>query len=100
MKAVARTLSSDPTTITRNIQALGRRRLLSLSPGQDLRERRVKLTERGERILLRALPNWRKAQSDVVASLNRAELTRLRSLLEQVGRRRNKPQAEHRKNLR
>jgi len=99
MKAVARTLSNDPTTITRNIQALGRRRLLSLSPGQDLRERRVKLTERGERILLRALPNWRKAQSDV-ASLNRAELTRLRSLLEQVGRRRNKPQAEHRKNLR
>ena len=32
MKAVARTLSNDPTTITRNIQALGRRRLLSLFP--------------------------------------------------------------------
>jgi hypothetical protein len=61
--------------------------LLALSPGQDLRERKVTLTKRGETSLLRALPNWRKAQSDVVASLNRAELTRLRVLIDQVGRR-------------
>jgi DNA-binding MarR family transcriptional regulator len=86
MKAVARMLNSDPTTITRNVQVLSRRRLLTLSPGQDLRERKVTLTKRGETILLRALPNWRKAQTDVVASLNRAELTRLRALLDQVGR--------------
>lgn len=87
MKAVARMLNSNPTTITRNVQVLSRRRLLILSPGQDLRERKVTLTKRGETILLRALPNWRKAQNDVVASLNRAELTRLRALLDQVGRR-------------
>jgi DNA-binding MarR family transcriptional regulator len=86
MKAVARMLNSDPTTITRNVQVLSRRRLLTLSPGRDLRERKVTLTKRGETILLRALPNWRKAQTDVVASLNRAELTRLRALLDQVGR--------------
>jgi len=42
-------------------------------PGRDLRERKVALTEKGEAILLRALPNWRAAQSDVVASLSRAE---------------------------
>jgi DNA-binding MarR family transcriptional regulator len=87
MKAVARMLNSDPTTITRNVQVLSRRRLLTLSPGQDLRERKATLTKRGETILLRALPNWRKAQNDVVASLNRTELTRLRGLLDQVGRR-------------
>lgn len=87
MKAVARMLNSNPTTITRNVQVLSRRRLLILSPGQDLRERKVTLTKRGETILLRALPNWRKAQNDVVASLNRTELTRLRGLLDQVGRR-------------
>jgi DNA-binding MarR family transcriptional regulator len=86
MKVVARMLNSDPTTITRNVQVLSRRRLLTLSPGRDLRERKVTLTKRGETILLRALPNWRKAQTDVVASLNRAELTRLRALLDQVGR--------------
>jgi DNA-binding MarR family transcriptional regulator len=83
MKVLARMLDSDPTTITRNIQGLSKRRLLTLSPGQDLRERKVMLTKRGEAILLRALPNWRKAQRDVVASLNRAELTKLRALLEQ-----------------
>jgi DNA-binding MarR family transcriptional regulator len=86
MKALARMLNSDPTTITRNVQGLSKRRLVTLSLGQDLRERKVTLTKRGEAILLRALPNWRKAQTDVVASLNRAELTRLRALLDQVGR--------------
>src|SRR3989442_14819274 len=87
MKVLSRMLNSDPTTITRNVQGLRKRRLLTLCPGQDLRERKVTLTKRGETILLRALPNWRKAQTDVVASLNRTELTRLRALLDQVGRR-------------
>src|SRR5882724_10775058 len=86
MKALAQMLNSDPTTITRNVQGLSKRRLLTLSPGQDLRERKVTLTKRGETVLLRAFPNWRKAQNDVVASLNGAELTKLRALLEQLGR--------------
>jgi DNA-binding MarR family transcriptional regulator len=91
MKKLAEMLHSDPTTITRNVQGLARRRLLTLSPGRDLRERKVTLTKKGEAILLRALPNWRAAQSDVVASLSRANLTRLRALLEQVGpRKRNR----------
>ena len=81
-------LNSDPTTITRNVQGLTKRQLLTLSRGRDLRERKVILTKKGETILLRALPSWRAAQSDVVASLTRAELTRLRALLEQVGQRR------------
>jgi len=85
MKRLSQMLNSDPTTITRNVQGLTKRRLLTLSPGRDLRERKVALTEKGEATLLRALPNWRAAQSDVVASLSRAELTSLRALLEQVG---------------
>ena len=88
MKRLAQMLNSDPTTITRNVQGLTKRRLLRLSPGRDLRERKVTLTEKGETVLLRALPNWRAAQSSVVASLSRAELTRLRALLGQVGQRR------------
>ena len=85
MKTLARMLDSDPSTITRNIQGLSKRQLLTLSPGQDLRERKVILTKLGRTMLLRAFPNWRKAQNNVVASLNRAELTKLRALLEQVG---------------
>jgi DNA-binding MarR family transcriptional regulator len=87
MKVRAGMLDSDPTTITRNVQGLARRRLLALSPGRDLRERNVTLTRRGETVLLHALPNWQKAQADVVSSLNRTELASLRALLEQVGRR-------------
>jgi DNA-binding MarR family transcriptional regulator len=87
MKALARMLNSDPTTVTRNVQGLSKRRLVSISPGKDLRERKAKLTTRGEAIVLCAWPNWRKAQNDVVASLDRFELPRLRTLLEQVGRR-------------
>jgi DNA-binding MarR family transcriptional regulator len=87
MKVLAGMLDSDPTTITRSVQGLARRRLLALSPGRDLRERNVTLTRRGETVLLHALPNWQKAQTDVVSSLNRTELASLRVLLEQVGRR-------------
>jgi DNA-binding MarR family transcriptional regulator len=87
MKILAAMLDSDPTTITRNVQGLVRRRLVALSPGRDLRERKVTLTSRGETVLLRALPNWQKAQAVVATSLNRSELASLRALLEQVGRR-------------
>jgi DNA-binding MarR family transcriptional regulator len=87
MKVLAGMLDSDPTTITRNVQGLVRRRLLALSPGRDLRERNVRLTSRGQTVLLHALPNWQKAQAEVVSSLNRTELAGLRVLLEQVGRR-------------
>jgi DNA-binding MarR family transcriptional regulator len=90
MTRLAQMLHSDPTTVTRNVQGLAYRQLLTLSLGRDLRERKVTLTEKGEAILLRALPNWRAAQSDVVASLSRTELTKLRALLEQVGQRRRK----------
>ena len=91
MKRLAQTLDCDPTTITRNVQGLITRRLVTLSPGRDSRERQVSLTKKGEAILLRALPNWRVAQTDIASSLNRVELTRLRALLEQVGpRRRNR----------
>jgi DNA-binding MarR family transcriptional regulator len=38
MKALARMLNSDPTTVTRNVQWLRKRRLLSISPGKDLRD--------------------------------------------------------------
>ena len=31
----------------------------------------VRLTKKGEAILLRALPNWRVAQSDIASNLNR-----------------------------
>src|SRR4029453_4138576 len=87
MKRLAQMLHSDPTTITRNVQSLAKRRLLTLFPDRDLRERKVALTKKGGAIPLRALPNWRAAQSDVVASLSRPELTRLRALLEHVGQR-------------
>jgi DNA-binding MarR family transcriptional regulator len=87
MKVLAEMLDADPTTVTRNVQGLVRRRLLALSPGRDLRERNVTLTRRGETVLLHALPNWQKAQTDVVSSLNRTELASLRVLLDQVGRR-------------
>jgi len=63
MKRLAQMLDCDPTTITRNVQGLIKRRLLTLFPGTRWRERKVTLTKKGQAILLRALPNWRVAQS-------------------------------------
>ena len=54
INALARMLGSDPTTVTRNVQGLIKRRLLAASAGKDLRERKVAVTRRGEAMLRKA----------------------------------------------
>lgn len=55
-------LSTDQTTLTRNLKPLERRGLIRVTPGADRRTREILLTKAGKNLFRRADISWRKAQ--------------------------------------
>ncbi len=87
--ALAERLVMDRTTLTRNLRPLIERRLVSVSPGADRRQRAVELTERGREAFAATLSSWRGAQSRFVMSLGEGAWSELLSGLDaavEVGR--------------
>ncbi len=81
---MARILSMERTSLTRNLAVLERMGLISVSQGDDKRERRVSITEQGEEILRKAAPLWRNVQDEVMETLGRENWETLLSGLHQV----------------
>ncbi|MAZ17597.1 MarR family winged helix-turn-helix transcriptional regulator [Oricola sp.] len=66
MGDVAELLALDRTTLTANLKPLERRGLISIEPDpSDKRSRRLKLTEKGEEMLLAAYPIWKKTHAEL-----------------------------------
>ena len=66
--AVARALSMDRTTLTRNLAPLEKAGLLRVSRSPtDARARIVSLTRAGEKLIERAFPRWEQAQQTLAA---------------------------------
>ncbi len=84
LSALAERLVMDRTTLTRNLRPLIERRLVSVSPGVDRRQRTVELTERGREALAASLSSWREAQSRFVMSLGEDAWSELLSALDAV----------------
>jgi DNA-binding MarR family transcriptional regulator len=64
--ALADRLMMDPTTLTRVLQPLERRRLVSVvATREDRRRRQVTLTATGQATFREAVPLWRKAQARI-----------------------------------
>jgi len=59
-------LALDRTTLTRNLQPLAEKNLITIAPGADLRTRVVTLMPEGKQILLEILPLWERAQAHMV----------------------------------
>jgi DNA-binding MarR family transcriptional regulator len=51
---------ADPTTLSRNLAVLQRRRFIGVAIGADRRTRLVRLTDEGHAVLARALPAWQE----------------------------------------
>ncbi len=66
---IADRLDRDRTTITRNLKLLEDAGLIKIEPGEDQRTRVATLTEKGEKLLLEALPVWEEAQERVVQEI-------------------------------
>ena len=82
--ALADTLILDRTTLTRSLRLLQKDGLLTISEREALRQRFLRLTERGERTLARAVPHWRKIQERFVSAMGADYWLQFRGDLERL----------------
>jgi DNA-binding MarR family transcriptional regulator len=86
MGSVAELLGMDRTTVTAAVKTLQRRGLVSvLADAKDKRERRMVLTEDGQRSLAAATPIWTKTHAEVESGLANGDAERLRRDLRALG---------------
>jgi DNA-binding MarR family transcriptional regulator len=74
---LAQVMVMDRTTLTRNLQILETRGLITIKPGEDRREREINLTAEGMEVLARAVPLWEEAQERVREGLGEERLQNL-----------------------
>jgi DNA-binding MarR family transcriptional regulator len=77
-------LAMDSTTLTRALEIMGRRRWIAERPGEDRRERWLRLAKAGETQLNRALPVWEKIQTRLRLQLGEQTWKNLLELTNQV----------------
>ena len=81
---LAQQLSTDQTTMTRNLKILEKRGLVAIEPGEDRRVKWVSLTDEGQAVLVQALPLWKQAQAEVMQHFGEQNWKMLLSLLAKV----------------
>ena len=80
---IAEWLGMDPTTLNRNLKPLVAKGLVRIaSDSADGRVRVVRITEKGRRGLLKAVPLWRSAQARVAKMLGPEATAELNELLD------------------
>jgi DNA-binding MarR family transcriptional regulator len=84
--AIAERLGADPTTLNRTLKPLTARGLVKdWSDPSDRRVRIVRITAKGKREFLKAIPFWSKAQARVDAALGEKAIAALNDLLDRSG---------------
>jgi DNA-binding MarR family transcriptional regulator len=81
---LARELGMDRTTLSRDLKPLAASGWVELASGEDARQRLVKVTATGKRLIERARPLWRKAQDAIDASLGGAQVEALHAQLDRA----------------
>ena len=74
---MAERMTTDRTTLTRNLKPLQRRGLIKLVPGEDRRERHVVITGPGRKLLEKGAPLWQKAQERITKKLGQERVAKL-----------------------
>ena len=80
ISALAEELELDRTTMARNLGPLERDHLVKLAPGSDQRVTEVRLTPKGRAALMKALPLWQNAQTEIAGLLASGHLEQLREI--------------------
>jgi DNA-binding MarR family transcriptional regulator len=79
-------LGADPTTLNRMLKPLVAKGLVrDLTDPADARVRIVRITEKGKREFLKAIPLWRQAQERVDGMLGTKTMAALNDLLDRCG---------------
>jgi DNA-binding MarR family transcriptional regulator len=76
----------DETTLTRNLRPLIEPGWVAIRPGQDRREKLVRLTDAGAAKLQEALPAWERAQERVRSCLAKGTWSSLLDVLPELTR--------------
>jgi DNA-binding MarR family transcriptional regulator len=74
----------DSTSLSRTLRLLEQSAWIGVSPGEDRRERRIRLTAKGRDQLARAVPAWSEVQRRLQTVLGRPRWTNLFGVLDQV----------------
>jgi len=74
----------DSTTLTRSLRHLKKEGLIAISNRAARRQRFLTITAKGEHMLARSLPAWRKAHERFVATIGSEYWLELRSELERL----------------
>jgi DNA-binding MarR family transcriptional regulator len=77
-------LAMDSTSLSRTLRLLEQSAWIGVSPGEDRRERRIRLTAKGRDQLARAVPAWSEVQRRLQTVLGRPRWTNLFGVLDQV----------------
>jgi len=83
---MAKTLGMERTTLTRNLAFLESLGMVSIEPGNDRRERRIRITEKGAGLLEKAFPLWQQAQREIVELIGGDKWEGMLSGLHEVAR--------------
>lgn len=73
MSDLSAMLGLDRTTLSKNLKPLERDGYLTITPGADRRRHLVRLTQKGERLLLKAIPLRHQTHDAVVGQLGRED---------------------------
>jgi len=74
---LAEKIVMDRTTLSRNLEVMEKQGLVSVTPGEDRRTRKVMITEMGSTVLLDAYPLWQQAQAKIRESMSEERLQSL-----------------------
>jgi DNA-binding MarR family transcriptional regulator len=74
-------LTIDPTTLSRTLRPLLRKKWIERIPGTDRREQYLQLTPLGRKELKKATPNWLRAQARFRKSLGDEKWGQMQTLL-------------------
>src|SRR5438552_15501682 len=82
--ALANVLVIDGTTLTRSLRLLQTEGFIAISNRAAMRQRFLSITAKGERVLGRSLPAWRKAQERFVSTVGSGYWLNLRNELDRL----------------
>eukprot|EP00439_Symbiodinium_sp_Y106_P088728 s1_g1264.t1 len=81
---LANKVGLDKTTMSRNLRILEKDKLVRVGEGDDRRIRLLSLSRKGERLLEKAKPLWRNAQTSFVEELGSDTWQTLTSILQSI----------------
>jgi DNA-binding MarR family transcriptional regulator len=79
LSRIADRINIDRTTLTRNLSLLKASGLIEISRGDDLRERMISMTKKGDAVIVAAFPIWTATQMKLTSKMGNPSVASLMS---------------------